>query len=418
MKSDERVLAALEIGSSKIAVAIGKVIERSLEGSRSIEVLGVGVAPSTGVKQGVVVDIESTTDAIMKARREAELMAGLRIQEALVAISGQHIKSFDSRGMIAIKSREVTSQDIDRVIDAAKAVTVPPDRFVLHVLPREYKVDNQDGILNPLGMVGVRLEVLAHIVTASQATIQNHMKCLEKAGLRSKALVMSQLAAALSVLSDDEKALGVCLADIGAGATHLIYYVQNSVAHMSQISIGGHYFTQDIAIGLRTPQQYAEILKLQHGFCLKDQISEEDVLEIESVGGRKKRMIKKRDLAEIVEPRAEELIGFIDQDMKQSGLMPLLGSGLVLTGGGAHLGGLVDLAEYQLDIPVRLGLPKDFGGLNDSLRSGRFATLAGLLLFGLEEKKFVQTDSDLNPSTKSQVQALAAKVKDLFKDLF
>ncbi len=413
--SDSQILAALDIGSSKIAFAIAKLQKKSLDEKPQIEVIGLGQWSHSGVKQGVVVDIESTTEAIQKARKEAELMAGIRVHEVVVAISGPHIRSFDSRGMIAIKSKEVTASDIERVIEAAKAVTVPMDRTVLHVIPREYKVDNQEGILNPIGMVGVRLEVLAHIVTGSQATIQNNMKCIERAGLKVKGLVMSQLAASKAVLSEDEKNLGVCLADLGAGATHLIYYVHNSVAYMSQVGIGGQFFTNDIAIGLRTPQQNAEQLKIKHGYCMSAGVNEEETLEVESVGGRKSRTIKKKDLAEIIEPRAEELLNFIAQDMKQSGLAPLLGSGLVLTGGGAHMGGIIDMAEYQLDIPVRLGLPRDFGGLNETLKSGRFATLAGLLIYSVEEKKFVQTDWESRNPQSHTIQNLTGKFKDLFK---
>ena len=416
--TEHQILAALDIGSSKIAFAIAKIEKHSIESKPQIEVVGLGQWAHNGVKQGVVVDIESTTEAIQKARKEAELMAGIRVVEVVVAISGSHIRSFDSRGMIAIKSKEVTAADIERVIEAAKAVTVPMDRMVLHVIPREFKVDHQEGILNPIGMVGVRLEVLAHIVTGSQATIQNNLKCIERSGLKVKGLVLSQLAASKAVLSEDEKNLGVCLADLGAGATHLIYYVHNSVAHMSQIGIGGQFFTNDIAIGLRTPQQNAEQLKIKHGYCMSVGVNNEETLDVESVGGRKSRTIKKKDLAEIIEPRAEELLNFIAKDMQQSGLAPLLGSGLVLTGGGAHMGGLIDMAEYQLDIPVRLGLPRDFGGLNDTLKSGRFATLAGLLVYSLEEKKFVQTEG-ANPSLQSHaLQALSDKFKGLFKELF
>jgi cell division protein FtsA len=298
MKQPAPVLAALDIGSSKVVFVIATLSRNHSEirddSPQNLDVIGVGIVPNLGVKQGVVVDIEATTDAIKKARAEAELMSGIKVFETLVAVSGSHIKSFDSRGMVAVKSKDVTAVDIERVIEAAKAVTVPMDRQVLHVIPREYKLDSQEGILNPLGMVGIRLEVLAHIVTGSQAAIQNNLKCIEKAGLKSAGLVMGQLAAAKAVLSDDEKSLGVCVADIGAGATHLIYYSNSSVAAMNLISIGGQHFTQDIAIGLRTPQTSAEEIKIRKGFSMSSLVPEEDTLEVEGVGGRKSRIIRKK----------------------------------------------------------------------------------------------------------------------------
>lgn len=422
MKQANPVLAALDIGSSKVAFVIATLSRNNPDkqdySPSNLEVIGVGVVPNTGVKQGIVVDIEATTEAIRKARAEAELMAGIKVLEVWVAISGSHIKSFDSRGMVAVKSRDVTASDIDRVIEAAQAVTVPTERQVLHVIPREYKLDAQDGILNPIGMVGIRLEVLAHIVTGSQAAIQNNLKCIEKAGLKVAGMVMGQLAAAKAVLSEDEKSLGVCVADIGAGATHLIYYTNSSVAAMSQISVGGQHFTQDIAIGLRTPQSSAEEIKIRKGFAMSSLVSEEDTLEVEGVGGRKSRLIKKRDLAEIIEPRAEELLGFISADLNHSQLAPFLGSGVVLTGGGAHLPGLIEMAEYQFDLPVRLGVPPQMGGLTDGLKSGRFATVVGLLIYGLEQRRFVQSKRDQVNSVNPALTAVTDKVKDFFKDLF
>lgn len=422
MKQSSPVLAALDIGSSKVAFVIATLGRSSSDkidfSSRNLEVIGVGIVPNTGVRQGVVIDIEATTEAIRKARAEAELMAGIRVLEAWVAVSGSHIKSFDSRGMVAVKSKEVTQSDIDRVIEAAKAVTVPLDRQVLHVIPREYKLDSQDGILNPTGMMGIRLEVLAHIVTGSQTAIQNNLKCIEKAGLKVAGLALGQLAAAKAVLSDDERALGVCVADIGAGATHVIYYSNSSVAAMGQIGVGGQHFTQDIAIGLRTPQLSAEEIKIKKGFAMSSLVPDEDTLEVEGVGGRKSRLIKKRDLAEIVEPRAEELLAFLNQDIEKSRLTPFLGSGVVLTGGGAHLPGLVEMAEYHFDLPVRLGNPMALGGLTDGLKSGRFATAVGLLIYGLEQRRFVQAQRDSQDTMNTSINEMTDKFKNFFKDLF
>lgn len=422
MKQSSPFLAALDIGSSKVVFVIASlnksVNDKQDYSPQNLEVIGVGVVPNSGVRQGVVVDIEATTEAIRRARAEAEMMAGVRVFEAIVAISGSHIKSFDSRGMVAVKSKEVHPVDIDRVIEAAKAVTVPLDRQVLHVIPRQFKLDSQEGILNPVGMVGIRLEVVAHIVTGSQTAIQNNLKCIEKAGLKVSSLVLGQLAAAKSVLSEDEKALGVCVVDIGAGASHLIYFSNSSVSSLNQIALGGQHFTQDIAIGLRTPQSSAEEIKIKKACAMSSLVGEEETLEVEGVGGRKSRVIKKKDLAEIVEPRAEELLTFIGQDIEGAQLSPFLGSGVVLTGGGAHLSGLIDMAEYQFDLPVRLGLPVSLSGLTDGLKSGRFATVVGLLIYGLEQKRFVLAQREGADPMNASFGEITEKVKGFFKDIF
>lgn len=418
MKQTNPILAALDIGSSKVAFVIATLARPNDYSINNIEVMGVGIATNTGVRQGVVVDIEATTEAIKKARAEAELMAGLKVNEVWVSVAGSHIKSFDSRGMVAVKSKEVTAADTERVIEAAKAVTVPMDRQVLHVIPREYKLDSQDGILNPQGMLGVRLEVLAHIVTGSQTAIQNNLKSIERAGLKVAGLALGQLAAAKSVLSDDERALGVCLADIGAGATHLIYFSNSSVAAIHHTSIGGQHFTQDIAIGLRTPQSSAEEIKLKKGFAMSALVSEEETIEVEGVGGRKSRMIKKRDLVDIIEPRAEELLKFIGKDIEEAKFAPFLGSGVVLTGGGSTLPGLVDMAEFHLDLPVRVGAPVALSGLTDGIRSGRFATVIGLLIYGLEQRRFVQAQRENQDPMPQTFVEFSGKVKGFFKDFF
>ena len=340
------------------------------------------------------------------------------MHEVWVTVAGSHIKSFDSRGMVAVKSKEVNAADMDRVIEAAKAVTVPLDRQVLHVIPREYKLDSQEGILNPLGMLGVRLEVVAHIVTGSQTAIQNNLKAIERAGLKVAGLVLGQLAAAKAVLSEDEKALGVCVADIGAGATHLIYFSNSSVACINQIGVGGSHFTQDIAIGLRTPQSSAEDIKLKRGVAMNSLVSEDDMMEVEGVGGRKTRTIKKRDLADIIEPRAEELLNFISQDIEASRLSTFLGSGVVLTGGGSHLSGLTEMAEFHFDLPVRVGWPLPLQGLTDGLKSGRFASVVGLLIYALEQRRFVQAQREGQDPMPPSISEMAEKVKGFFKDFF
>lgn len=413
------VIAGLDIGSSKVSVVIATVSDDS-----RVEIVGVGTAPNTGIRQGIVVNIEATTDSIRKAREEAELMSGYRIEEVWVGVSGSHIKSFDSKGMVAIKNKEVTFQDMDRVIEAAKAVAVPTDRTVLHVLPREYKVDGQDGILDPIGMSGIRLEANVHIVTGSQTAIANNLKCLEKAGLKSTGLVLGPLASSMAVLSDDEKSLGVCVVDMGAGSCNSIYFVNGSVAHTSVIPVGGQHFTHDIAIGLRTPQIAAEDLKKKYGCAMAILVGEEETIEVEGVGGRKARTVLRRDLAEVIEPRAEETLQLIANDLRMSGLLPLLGSGIILTGGASQLEGLVEMGEFVFDIPVRRGVPigshDKVGGLTEVVKSGASAAAVGLLLFGLAQKRYTKASSLQSGEDvlADSINSFGHKVKSFFEGLF
>ncbi len=413
------IIAGLDIGSSKVSVVIATVSEDA-----KLEIVGVGTAPNAGIRQGVVVNIEATTDSIRKAREEAELMSGYKIEEVWVGVSGSHIKSFDSKGMVAIKNKEVTNQDIDRVIEAAKAVAVPTDRTVLHVLPREYKVDGQDGILDPIGMSGIRLEANVHIVTGSQTAIANNLKCIEKAGLKSIGFVLDQLASSLSVLSNDERSLGVCVVDMGAGSCNAVYFVNGSVAHTSVIPVGGQHFTHDIAIGLRTPQVAAEDLKRKHGCAMATLIGDEETIEVEGVGGRKARTVLRRDLAEVIEPRAEETLQLIANDLRMSGLLPFIGSGVILTGGASQLEGLVEMGEFVFDVPVRRGLPvganDKIGGLTDVVKSGANATAVGLLLYGLSQKRFTKATSlhTTEDALAESLNTFGHKVKNFFEGLF
>lgn len=414
------IIAGLDIGSSKVSVVIAAVSDA--ESSPKLEIVGIGNAPNTGIRQGVVVNIEATTESIRKAREEAELMSGYKIEEVWVGVSGSHIKSFDSKGMVAIKNKEVSTQDIDRVIEAAKAVAVPTDRMVLHVLPREYKVDGQDGILDPIGMAGIRLEANVHIVTGSQTAISNNLKCIEKAGLKSVGLVLDQLASSLSVLSEDEKSLGVCVVDMGAGSCNAVYFVNGSVAHTSVVPVGGQHFTHDVAIGLRTPQIAAEDLKKRFGCAMATLVGDEETIEVEGVGGRKPRTVLRRDLAEVLEPRAEETLQLIANDLRMSGLLPFLGSGIVLTGGTSQLDGLVEMGEFVFDVPVRRGLPNGpkVGGLTDVVKSGGSATAVGLLMFGLNQKRFTKASSLQagEDVISDSINSFGSKVKNFFEGLF
>ena len=412
MKTNRPVLAGLDIGSTKVAFVIGCA---NPEGQ--LEVVGVGTSPNAGIRQGVVVNIEATSESILKAREEAELMSGYKIEEVFVGVSGSHIQSFDSRGMVAIKNKEVTAQDVSRVIEAAKAVVVPTDRTVLHVIPREFKVDNQDGILDPVGMSGIRLEASVHIVTGGSTAIANNLKCIERAGLKVSGLVLDPLASGQAVLSADEKNLGVCVIDMGGGSCNLLYYVKGSVAHTSMVPVGGSHFTHDVAVGLRTPQVAAEDLKKRFGCALASLIPEDEVMEVEGVGGRKSRTVHRREIADVLEPRAEETLQLILQDLRGSGLLPLMGSGIVFTGGASQLEGLLEMGEFVFDVPVRRGTPGQVGGLVDVVKSPAFATSVGLLLYGWEQNKTSLIAQSAGGS-HSAGQNVIQKIKGLFDYLF
>lgn len=415
MKLNPPVLAGLDIGSTKVTVVIGTVNNDNL-----LEIVGVGTAPNPGIRQGMVVNIEATTESIRKAREEAELMSGYKISEVWLGVSGSHIQSFDSKGMVAIKNKEATSNDVERVIEAAKAIAVPHDRTVLHVIPREYKVDGHDGILDPVGMAGIRLECNVHIVTGSQTALANNLKCLEKAGLRCAGMVLEPLAASMAILSEDERALGVCVVDMGGGCCNLIYFVNGSVAHTSLIPVGGQHFTHDIAIGLRTPQMAAEDLKKKFGSAMASIVPAEETIDVEGVGGRKSRTVLRRDLVEVIEPRAEETLQLIQQDLKLSGLLPVMGSGVVFTGGASQMEGLLEMAEFLFDIPVRRGIPGKVGGLTEIVRSPAFSTAVGLLLFGLSQKGYTEAVpvamASANGEKKNSLWPI--RFRDLFDGLF
>ncbi|MES2801535.1 MAG: cell division protein FtsA [Bdellovibrionota bacterium] len=419
------VLASLDIGSSAVKLVMSHVTLNE-KNEPKIEVTGVGLVPNSGIKQGVVVNIEATTECIRRAKEEAELMSGTKVSDVWVSVSGSHIQSFDSKGMVAVKNKEVNQQDIDRVIEAAKAIMIPADRTVMHVLPREFKIDQQDGITDPIGMMGVRLEANVHIVTASQSAISNLTKCIEKAGLRVAGLVMDQVAVTKSVISNDEKNLGVCVADIGGGTCKMVYLINGSVAHTSMLPVGGMHFTHDVAVGLRTPQVSAEILKKKHGCALATLVDDHESIEVDGVGGRKSRTVPRKELSHILEARAEEVLNMIAHDIKMSGLQPLLGSGLVITGGSSQLDGLVEMGEFIFDLPLRRGYPALVGGLKDVVKGGEFATAIGLLFHALETKKDFYAQTPQNLSTTSlfgeamseSINDVTSKMKKFFTELF
>lgn len=383
MKKDH-FIAGLDIGTTKVSIVIGT------PGPHGIDIVGLGTAPNQGLKKGIVVNIEQTTEAIRQAREEAELMAGIQLTEVWVSVSGTVIKSFDSKGMVAIRDKEITSNDIARVVEAAKAVAVPNDRDVIHVLPREFRVDDQDGILDPIGMSGVRLESSVHIVTAGHTALQNLIKCTERAQLRVAGLVLEQYASALSVLTEDEKQLGVAVVDIGGGTSDIVIISQGSIAYTASVPLGGNTITNDIAVGLRTPHGSAETLKKKYGCALASLVNAEESIEVEGVGGRKERTVLRQHLCEVIEPRAEEVLHFINNEIQKSGLTGLIGSGIVLTGGGSQLDGICELGEFVFDMPVRRAGPSGFGGITDIVKAPQFATGVGLLFYGNKNTKNIK----------------------------
>jgi cell division protein FtsA len=376
-------IVGFDIGTKKIATLIGEVTE-----DNKIEIIGIGTAESRGLRKGVVVNLETTINAIKKAQEEAELMAGVEIESAFIGISGAHIKSFNSRGVIAVsgKNREISQEDIERVISQAKAVSIPPDREIIHVIPQEFVVDEQDGIKDPLGMSGIKLEVNVHIVTSALTSVQNLRTCVERAGIEIQNIFLNQIAAATSTLSLDEQELGVGLIDIGGGTTEVTIFERGSLWYTSIIPIGGDNFTNDIAVGLRTPIPEAEKIKKKFGCVAGPLVDEEETIEVPAVGqGRKPRVLSRQILADIIQPRAEEIFRLIDTDVKRMGYEKSLNSGIVLTGGTALLDGLEEVAEEIFDLPVRRGNPTGVGGLVDRVSTPDYATSVGLLLYGFKQ---------------------------------
>ncbi len=400
-------IVGLDIGTRKVAVIIGEVTEE-----RKIEVIGIGCADSKGLRKGVVVDLEATTSAIRKAQEEAELMAGVEIQSAFVGISGAHIKSFNSRGVIAVsgKNREIGREDIRRVIDQSKAVSIPPDREIIHVIPQEFVVDEQDGIKAPLGMSGVKLEVNVHIVTSAITSVQNLRTCVERAEIGIEQIVLNQIATADSILTHDEKELGVGLIDIGAGTTEVAIFERGSLWYTSIIPIGGDNFTNDIAVGLRTPIPEAEKIKKKFGCVAGPALEEQETIEVPSVGkARKPRLLGRQILADIIQPRAEEIFRLVDGDIKRMGYEKSLNSGVVLTGGTSLLDGLEEVAEEIFDLPVRRGDPSGVSGLIDRVSTPDYATAVGLILHGFSQWQ----DHGLSQDKK---QGIWAKMRDWLKE--
>jgi len=376
------LLVALDIGTSKIVTLVAEITPED-----TLNLIGMGSHPSRGLKKGVVVNIESTVNAIQRSLEEAELMADAKIKEVLTGIAGSHIKSFNSHGMVAIKDKEVQQYDIDRVIETARAVNIPMEQQVLHILEQEFIIDGQGGVRQPLGMSGMRLEVKVHIVTGAVSAAQNIMKCVRRCGLEVRDLMLQPLASADAVLLDDERDLGVCLVDIGGGTTDIAVFTDGAIKHTSVIPIAGDQITNDIAMALRTPTKDAEELKIAHGVALRQLASTTEMIEVPGVGDRGPRELSRQTLAEVIEPRVEELYSLIQRELRSCGLEELLSSGIVITGGSAQMRGMVELGEEVFHMPVRVGAPNYNGSLAEVVRNPRYSTGMGLLMAGLDQVK-------------------------------
>jgi cell division protein FtsA len=405
-KIERNLIVGLDIGTSKVAAIVGELISDG-----SIEIIGIGSTPSRGLKKGVVVNLESTVQSIQKAIEEAELMAGCQIKSVFAGIAGSHIRSLNSHGIVAIRDKEVTRYDIDRVIDSAQAVAIPADQKILHILPQEFVIDLQDGIKEPIGMSGIRLEAKVHMVTGSVSASQNIIKCIRRCGLEVEDIVLEQLASCNSVLTEDEKELGVCLIDIGGGTTDIAIFVEGAIKHTAVIPIAGDQVTNDIAVALRTPTINAEEIKRKYACALTQMASVDGIIEVPSIGDRAPRNISMQNLAEIIEPRYEELMLLVQSELRRSGNEELIAAGIVLTGGSSKVMGLIELAEEIFHMPVRMGGPQNVTGLTEVVRNPIHSTGVGLLMYGREHQ-------NLGRSNDNEGLGWLSKMKNWFQGNF
>jgi len=401
---DKKMIVGLDIGTSKVVAIVGEI---GPEGE--IEIVGIGSHPSKGMKKGVVVNIESTVQSIQRAVEEAELMAGCQIHSVYVGIAGSHIRSLNSHGIVAIKDREVYAHDLERVIDAAQAVAIPADQKILHILPQEYVIDNQEGIKEPMGMSGVRLEAKVHLVTCAVNAAQNIEKCIRRCGLEVEEIILEQLASSYSVLTDDERELGVCLVDIGGGTTDIAIFTDGSIRHTGVIPIAGDQVTNDIAMALRTPTQHAEEIKIRYACALTQLAGADETIKVPSVGDRAPRDLSRQALAEVVEPRYDELFTLVQAELRRSGYEDQVPAGIVLSGGTSKMEGVVELAEEIFHMPVRVGYPHSVKGLNDIVRNPIYATSVGLLLYGAEH--YQEAGAGVSSKSSSTGEGLFSRAK-------
>ena len=413
-KHEKELIVGLDIGTSKVVAIVAAPIPDAESNEPQLEIIGLGSHPSRGMKKGVVVNIESTVQSIQRAIEEAELMAGCQIFSVYVGIAGNHIQSQNSDGNVAINDKEISQSDIDRVLEAAQAVPLPGDQKLLHVMPQEYLIDQQGGIRDPIGMSGVRLEAQVHLITGAASAAQNIRKCVERCDLTVDNIILEQMASSYAVLEQDEKELGVCLIDIGGGTTDIAIYIDGAIHHTAVIPIAGDQVTNDIAVALRTPTQYAEAIKIQYACALRQLANEEEMIEVPSVGDRPSRQLARQTLAEVVEPRYEELLMLVQAELRRSGYEERLAAGIVLTGGSAKMEGVIDLAEEVFHLPVRLGIPQHTSGLTDMIKNPIYATGIGLLLFAQQ----TETQSRQEEREYGGLKEKLARIKSWFQGTF
>lgn len=409
-QSQNRIIVGLDIGTSKVVALVAEV-----DADGQIEIIGMGSHPSRGMKKGVVVNIESTVQSVQRAIEEAELMAGCQIDSVYVGIAGSHVRSLNSHGIVAIKDGEVIEADLERVLDAAQAVAIPADQKILHILPQEYVIDNQEGIREPLGMSGVRLEAKVHLVTCAVNAAQNIEKCIKRCGLSVDEVILEQVASSYSVLTDDERELGVCMVDIGGGTSDIAIFTEGSIRHTGVIPIAGDQVTNDIAMALRTPTQYAEEIKIKYACALTQLASVDETIKVPSVGDRPPRDLSRQSLAEVVEPRYDELFTLVQAELRRSGFEDLIPAGIVLTGGTSKMEGVVELAEEIFHMPVRIGAPSRVKGLTDIVRNPIYSTAVGLLEYGAVHSRQSNARSR---SAQSDGPGMFTKMKDWIQSNF
>jgi cell division protein FtsA len=407
-RDPKNLLVGLDIGTSKIVCIVAEINDED-----GLEIIGMGTHPSRGLRRGVVVNIEATVNAIQRALEEAELMADCKIRDVYTGIAGSHIKSFNSHGMFAIKDKEISQMDVDRVVETARAVNIPTDQQVLHTIPQEFIVDGQEDVRDPLGMSAVRLEVKVHIVTGAVSAAQNIIKCVRRCGLEVNDLVLQPLASAMAVLTEDEKELGVCLVDIGGGTTDIAVFTNGAIRHTAVIPVAGDQVNNDIAVALRTPPKEAEDIKVRFGCALRQLADARDIIEVPGIGDRPPRTLSKQTLAEFIEPRMEELYSLVQAELRRSGFEELLSSGIVITGGSAGMQGMVELGEEVFHMPVRMGWPRYEGGLADVMHNPRYATCMGLLMAGLEAR-----GRDAPKLSGNNLKDILERMKSWFKGNF
>ncbi len=408
-KNDKQMIVGLDIGTSKIVAIVAEMRDDG-----GLEIIGVGTHPSHGLKKGVVINIDSTVASLRKAVEEAERMAGVKIRSVFAGIAGSHVRSLNSHGIVAIKENEVVRNDIERVMDAARAIAIPADQHILHVLPQEYVIDEQEGIKDPIGMSGVRLEAKVHLVTASNSAAQNISKCIVQCGLQVEDIVLEQVASSYSVLSDDERDLGVCLIDIGGGTTDIAVFNEGSIRHTAVIPVAGDQVTNDIAVAFRTPTQYAEDIKIRYACALRQLANPGERIEVPGVGDRSARQLERQTLAEVVEPRYEELLNLVLDELRRSGFEEECAAGVVMTGGSSKMEGVIELAEEIFHMPVRLGVPQHVSGHSELMRNPIHATGVGLLLYGRHARQNPQAETFESSSDVGLIKRMFDWIRNSF----